>query len=217
MSETVLFQFPAACSRVTMCALEEIGLPFSDRLVNLPAGDQKQSDYLQLNPKGKVPALLHGGQVMTENAAILFFLDRQYPAAALLPHHDDPVRDNQALADLAWCSGTIHPIVRQVRNPIRFTSGDVAGVKADGTEKFTRECSAMAARIGDGWWYGERWSIIDVYLYWAYSTAAVGGFPLHPYPELARHGERVRARPSFQRTLARERAAAAAAGLEVWL
>ena len=200
-----------------MSALEEIGLPFRDRLVNLQAGGQKQPDYLQLNPKGKVPALLHDGQVMTENAAILFFLDRQHGAAALLPHHDDPVRDNQALADLAWCSGTIHPIVRQVRNPIRFTAGDTAGVKADGMEKFTRECVAMATRIGDGWWYGERWSIIDVYLHWACSTAAVGGFPLDAYPELVRHGERVRARPSFQRALNRERAAAAEAGLDMRL
>ncbi len=217
MAEIVLFQYPGACSRVTMSALEEIGLDYADRLVNLLAAGQKQPDYLQVNPKGKVPALVLDGQVMTENAAILSFLDRRHGATGLLPHDDDPVLDNQGLVDLAWCSGTIHPIVRQVRNPIRFTKGDTDGVKADGIEKFTHECAAMAARIDDRWWYGDRWSIIDVYLYWAYSTAALGGFALEPYPALLGHAERVRSRPSFQRTLARERDAAAAAGLDLRL
>ncbi len=217
MAETILFQCPGSCSRVTMTALEEIGLAFTDRFVNLGAGGQKRPEYLELNPKGKVPTLVHDGQVMTENAAILFFLDRQHGAAGLLPHHDDPIRDNQGLTDLVWCSSTIHPIVRQVRAPVRYTKGETDGIKADGTEKFAHECAAMAARIGDGWWYGERWSIVDVYLYWAYSTAALGGFPLEHYPGLLGHAERVRARPSVQRALAREREAARKAGLDMGL
>ena len=51
------------------------------------------------------------------------------------------------------------------------------------------------------------WSIVDTYLNWTYSTAAIGGFPLKDYPVLLAHAERVRARPSFQRALAREVAA----------
>ena len=210
MTETILFQYPGACSRVTMSALEEIGLPFTDRLVDL-------SDYLRVNPKGKVPTLVHDGQVMTENAAILFFLDGQHGETGLLPHHDDPMRDNQGLVDLVWCAGTIHPMVRQVRNPIRFTKGETDGIKADGMEKLAHECVAMEARIGDGWWYGDRWSIIDVYLYWACSTAALGGFPLDRYPALLGHAGRVRDRPSFGRALARERDAADRAGLSLSL
>ena len=48
---------------------------------------------------------------------------------------------------------------------------------------------------------------MDTYVYWAYSTAAAGGFPIGDYPVLTAHAERVRARPSFQRMLDRERAA----------
>ena len=217
MAEATLFQFPGACSRVTMSALEEIGLDYTDRFINLLGGGQKQSDYLEVNPKGKIPALVLDGQVMTENAAILFFLDRQHREVGLLPRSDDPIRENQGLVDLVWCSGTIHPIVRQVRNPIRWTKGETEGVKADGMEKLTRECAAMSERIGDGWWYGDSWSIIDVYLYWAYSTGAAGGFSLDPYPALLGHAERVRSRSSFQRALVRERDAAAKAGLDLSL
>lgn len=168
----VLFHFPAACSRVTMNALEEIGLEFEDRCVNLRTGVQSSAEYLAVNPDARVPALAVGGRIMTENAAILFFLDRQYPHAQLLPH-----------------------------------SGDPQGVRADGIAKLTNLGRRAAERIGGGWWYGERWSIVDTYLYWAFSTAAKGGWPLAEHPVLAEHALRVRARPAFQRALVRERAA----------
>ena len=78
------------------------------------------------------------------------------------------------------------------------------GVRADGRAKFALNCNYIASRVADGWWYGADWSIVDTYVYWAYSTAALGGFPLGDYPVLAGHAARVRARPSFQRALRRE-------------
>jgi glutathione S-transferase len=204
-----LYQFPGSCSRVTMNALEEIGLEYSEQVVNLLADEHKSATYLALNAKGKVPSLLISGKLMTESAAILAYLDRIHPQADLLPKSQDLAEANQGLIDLVWCSSTIHPIVRQIRNPMRWTSGEPSGVKAHGIEAFTRECKRMSERVGhDGWWYGHAWSIVDVYLYWAYSTSAKGGFPLLDYPLLVAHAVRVRSRPSFQRALMREVASA---------
>ena len=78
-SDIVLYMGPGSCSRVTMTALEEIGLSYEDRALNLADGQQQKPEYLALNRKGKVPALVFGGTTMTENAAILSFLDRTYP------------------------------------------------------------------------------------------------------------------------------------------
>jgi glutathione S-transferase len=202
-----LHHFPGACSRVTMNALEEIGVAYDDVGVNMRTSAQKSPEYLAVNPKGKVPAIVFDGQVMTENAAILWHLHRQYPDAGLLPRSGDPLTEHQGLSDLVWCSGTIHPIVRQIRMPIRYTSGDPEGVKADGVAKFSEECTRMSDRIGDSWWYGDDWSIIDTYLYWAYSTAQSGGFELDRFPALIAHGNRVQVRPAFMRAQAREQAA----------
>ena len=204
--QITIYPFPASCSRVTMTALEEIGLDYDERCVNIRKAEQKSPDYLALNPKGKVPSMRVDGTLMTENAAMLAFLDRQFPSARLLPRCGDPVKDNQGLIDLVWCSSTIHPNVRQVRMPVKLTTGDPAGVKEDGMAKFAAECAVMAKRIGSNWWYRDEWSIIDTYLYWAYSTAEKGGFPLANYPELVDHALRVRACPSFQRVLSREAA-----------
>ena len=199
--------FPGACSRITMTALEEIGLDYKDHTVNLRADAQHSADYLALNRKGKVPTLAMDGHVLTENAAILAFLDHSHPEAALLPRSDNPLESARGLSDLVWCSSTLHPVVRQIRNPWKLTTSDPEGVQADGLKKFAVECRHISEQVAEGWWYGRHWSIVDVYLYWAYSTAAKGGFQLDNYPHLLAHAERVRARPSFQRALAREVAA----------
>ena len=208
MTDLILYMAPGACSRVTMTALEEIGVPYEDRTLDLAAGAQFADGYLAVNRKGKVPALVAGGRLLTENAAIIAYLHRAYPDARLLPGDGDELAAARALSDVIWCASTLHPEVRQVRAPFKWTQGDPAGVKEDGLLKFAKECAYIAERVGeDGWWYGERWSIVDTYVYWAYSTARIGGFPLDEYPRLLAHAERVRARPSFGRALARELAA----------
>jgi len=215
MSQIILYHAPGACSRVTFNALEEIGVEFEDRTVDITAGEQKSASYLAVNPKGKVPALKLGHYVHTENAAILHFLNQLYPEAHLLPDAQ-AVAPNETLEDLVWCSGTLHPMVRQIRMPIRFTEGDTSGVKAHGMRHLASLLDRVADRLsGDRWWYGEQWSILDVYLYWNYSTAASGGLELERWPALYSHTARVRDRPSFTRALAREQAALQRAGMQL--
>ena len=211
-----LYHCPYACSRVTMNALEETGLDYDDQVVNLFKGEQKRPEYLAVHPGGKVPALAVDDQVLTENAAILMFLHRVAPAAKLLPAAQTPVAQAQQAADLVWCSGTVHPMVRQVRMAVRFTDGDPTGVQAKGREYLQGVCAQVSERLaGNAWWYGAQWSIVDVYLFWLFSTAASAGFPIGDYANVAGLVERVQERPSFQRAKAREEAAMAAAGVEL--
>ena len=198
--------YPGACSRVVMAAFEEAGLPFREHMVDLRNNRQKSPEYLALNPKGKVPALRFGDRVLTEAAAILARIDRENPGAGLLPHGEHGMFEDQGTIDLIWCSGTLHPMMRQIRNPSRYTGGNTEGVHANGMEKFARECGLLSERLSNGrWWYGDRWSIVDVYLNWLYTTAEKGGFPLGDYPVLLEHSARVRARPGFTRAVERER------------
>lgn len=212
--DITLYQFPGACSRVTMNALEEIGVEYGDILVNFRHMAQKKAEYLAVNPKGKVPTLIVDGQTLTENAAIIWTLHCLKPEGGLFPETDSPLASHGQRADLAWCSGTMHPIVRQIRMPMRWTTGETEGVHAHGIETMLGDCQKLSERLADGWWYGPDWSIIDTYLYWGYSTAEKGGFPLDRFPVLLGHAERVRARPSFQRVLAREQASLDEAGID---
>jgi glutathione S-transferase len=210
----LLYHFPSACSRVTMHALEAINADYDDVLVNFRTHSQAGPDYLAVNPKGKVPALAYEGQVLTENAAILWMLHEMHPTANLLPPSSNPLDRQRYLADLVWCSGTLHPMVRQVRMPMKWTTGDSAGVREHGIAALSKECELRIVQVADAWWYGDAWSIVDTYLFWAYTTAEKGGFPLDRYPVLLNHAKRVRALPSFQRVLRREQAALDRAGID---
>ena len=66
-------------------------------------------------------------RVITENASILVFLNGLVPEAGLLPAVESPVAQALQRSDLIWCAGTVHPFVRQVRMPVRYTDGDTSG------------------------------------------------------------------------------------------
>jgi len=205
-----LYHMPGACSRVTMNALEEAGLDYADVALDLMKGEQRSAEYQAINPRGKVPTLVVDGTPLSENAAIMLYLDALRPDAGLFPAAADPLARAQVWSDLIWCSATLHPMVRQVRMPIRFSATDPDSVRADGAAKLAVTLPQLEARLARApWWYGERWSILDVYLFWNYDTAD-SVIPLDDYPALRAHAGAVRARPSFFRAQAREKAALAA-------
>jgi glutathione S-transferase len=209
MPELKLFHFPGGCSRVSMTALEHVGVPFEDEMVDLMAGAHLRPDYQGINPRGKIPALLVDGELLSENAAIQLWLDETYPEAGLLPRTETAWHRAQVLSDLFWVSSVWHPYVRANKVPSRWTTGEEAPVRERGVQLLTPCVLQLEQRLtGQDWWYGQ-WSIIDVYFYWAYTTAEEGQFDLSPYPNIARHRAAVESLPAFQRALAREQAARA--------
>jgi len=80
------YMTPGSCSTGIHILLEECGLLFEAYIVNLLAGDQYKKDYLAINPKGSIPALvLDDGTALTEFSAIAWWLGRSYPKRKLLP------------------------------------------------------------------------------------------------------------------------------------
>lgn len=82
---------PMSRARITRWMLEETGLPYDE--VQLEFGtSMKSPDFLAINSMGKVPALLHDGVAITENAAICLHLADLVPALGLLPPPGTPER-----------------------------------------------------------------------------------------------------------------------------
>lgn len=225
MDDITIYFWPGACSRVTLVALEEIGLDYTAVEVGFDRDPEIKvsSRYRTINSKGEVPALAYRGRILTQSAAILHFLAAQYPTARLLP---DPgtIGINEALEDLVWCSSTLHILRRQVLNPPRFTKGELDGVREKGVESWQQALTTITDRLSkDEWWYGDQWSIVDVYLNWTFSgtrerNADLSGEPkeqdigvieqklaLAERPVLLDHARRVRSRPSFCRAIEREK------------
>jgi len=209
-----LYHTPGSCSRVTLNALEEIGLPFEDRPIDIFKGMQARPEYLAINPKAKVPALSIDGRILTETPAILWYLAQTHSAAALLPVSGDGMLAIEGLVDLSWFSNTLHVLARSARVPGRMTTGDPNLVREHTLQVLAPILRDLDQRVeSDRWWYGDAWSILDVYLAWIFDMTVGGGVAATDHPSLCAHHQRVRRRPSFERALKREEEAMEQAGI----
>lgn len=87
-----LFHSPQTRSSGALTLLEELGAPYELRVLNMKGGEQRQPAYLAVNPLGKVPAILDGDALVTEQVAIFIHLADRFPAAGLAPTAGDPLR-----------------------------------------------------------------------------------------------------------------------------
>lgn len=95
MSDTrkvTLYYAPQSRSTAALTLLEELGVPYDLKVLNLRTGEQRQPAYLAINPMGKVPAIVHQGQVITEQVAIYIYLSDLFPEAKLAVPVGDPLR-----------------------------------------------------------------------------------------------------------------------------
>ncbi|MCB1624027.1 MAG: glutathione S-transferase, partial [Pseudomonadales bacterium] len=87
-----LFHSPQTRSTSALALLEELSAPYTLHPLNMKAGEQRQSAFLAINPMGKVPAVLHGDALITEQGAITIYLADLFPEASITPALTDPLR-----------------------------------------------------------------------------------------------------------------------------
>lgn len=202
MPDYLIYHMPGACSRVVLNALEEAGLAYKDQGVALLRGAQRSPDYLSINPKGKVPVLLAGGEVLTELPVIILHLAKAHPEAELLPREK---LETEALSDLIWIAGALHPLASRSMRPAAIAPNDPEGVRSVAFEQLADHARRINERLRKApFWYGDRWSIVDMFLAWVFDLAAQLGFAREEFPALAAHAQRIEARPSFVRARERE-------------
>src|SRR5271154_3700555 len=83
-----LYYAPGTCSLATHIALEEAGAPYEAVLVDFRSQTQRSPEYLAVNPKGRVPALVTENGTLTETPALLCFVAQRFPKAELAPLAD---------------------------------------------------------------------------------------------------------------------------------
>jgi glutathione S-transferase len=88
----VLYYHPYSRAANVVWMLEEVGVPYELRRVDIMKGAHKAPDLMALNPMGKLPILTDGDAVVTESAAIALYLADRYAYERLAPSVDDPAR-----------------------------------------------------------------------------------------------------------------------------
>ncbi|MFZ6743974.1 glutathione S-transferase family protein [Undibacterium sp. JH2W] len=87
-----LFYAPQTRATGVLILLEELSATYNLQVLNMKAGEQRQSTYLAINPMGKVPALHHRGELITEQVAVFLYLADLFPQAGLTPTLDSQLR-----------------------------------------------------------------------------------------------------------------------------
>src|ERR1700754_3929321 len=92
-----LYYGPGTCALASHIALEEVGAAYTTERLDMKNNQQNSPEYLAINPKGRVPALVTDRGVLTETPAMLAFIAQSFPQAKLAPS-DDPFAFAQAQA-----------------------------------------------------------------------------------------------------------------------
>ena len=87
-----LFHSPNTRPASALILLEALGAPYQLHVLDLKRGEQREPAYLAINPMGKVPALLDGDAMVTEQGAVFLCLADRFPDAGLAPAIGDPLR-----------------------------------------------------------------------------------------------------------------------------
>ena len=209
MSAPTLYYSPGACSLAPHIALAETGEPFEATRIKFGETEQRSPAYLAINPKGRVPALVDGAFVVTENPAILQYIAKRYPAAGLWPQ--DPQDEARCAEWMAWCSSGLHIAYAHIRRPERYGTSEAA--KADIVEQgrdtvraLWQDVEAKLVASRSPWMAGETYSVADPYLFvfWNWGRGGLAYDMAVDFPAWTRHAKRMAERPAVARVLAVE-------------
>lgn len=203
--DIVLYYAPHTCALAPFITLTEAGANFTVKPVNLRKKQQFSPDFLKVNPKHKVPALVVDGRALTENVAIHPWVARNFPAARLLPA--DPWDELKALSLHSWCSGGIHPYLARVNNPAKVCDapGSEAGVVREATAALHENFAVGDELLAGRDFFFDHFTTPDAHFFWCTRRAQELGVDLSKFRNVLAHFERMQTRASVQKLNAFEK------------
>ena len=199
-----LFHSPHTRSSGVLTLLEELGAPYELRILNMKAGEQRLPGFLAVNPLGKVPTILDGETVVTEQVAIYLHLADRFPQAGLAPSIDDPKR-GAYLRWLVYYAACFEPALMD-RSMKREPAPSMQSTYGD----FDAMLGVIEAQLARSpYLLGDTVSAADIL--WGTALGWTMAFGLVPQrPVLVEYAARMNARPAAKRVEARDEELAAA-------
>nr|WP_281435146.1 glutathione S-transferase N-terminal domain-containing protein [Rhizobium lemnae] len=202
-----MFFSPGACSLASHITLREAGLPFELKRLKFAEGQQRSPDYLKVNPKGRVPALVTPEGTITETPAILFYIAQIAPDKKLAPL-DNPFELARLQAFNSFIASTVH--VAHAHGP-RGSRWATEPTSLEDMRRKVPETMRDSFRLieqdltGD-FVMGDRFTIADPYLFTMSSWLKDDAVEISEFPRVKAHFERMQARDAVREALAAEAA-----------
>ena len=203
-----LYYAPGACSFVPHALLELSGAAFEPMLVKLHKGEQQSPEYLAMNPRGQVPVLVDGDQVITQIVAIVLHLDQRLPEAGLLPKGG--IERTRVLETFIWMNNTVHPTFTHVFMPQKFTDNAEAqaAIKAYNVgiyRKLLQDIETLVANKTTPWLTGAQPGVLDAYALTFLRWGGFAGIDPTTFPATWALAQAFAAVPAVARAVEREK------------
>jgi glutathione S-transferase len=201
-----LFYAPGTCALASHIALAEAGAEYDLRRLSFRADEQRKAEYLAINPKARVPALVTERGVLTETPAILAYVAQRFPAAQLAPL-DDAFEFARVQAFNSYLCSTVHVAHAHRMRGYRWAD-DAAAIEAMQRKvpESVGACFELIERelFTGPWVMGETYTICDPYLYTLTQWLPGDGVTLDRFTKVQAHHTAMQAREAVQRALAEE-------------
>ena len=176
-------------------ALEEMGLDYELKLVNLSKGEQKAPEFLTISPNGRIPAIVDDGFAVFESGAILLYLAEK--SGRLLP--SAPQKRSQVIQWLMFQMAGIGPMQGQAVVFVRYFPEDVPQARNRYINETRRLYEVLNTRLADRQWIVDAFSIDDI-ANWSWVRSHLWArVPVEGLDNLERWMEQMRARPACAR------------------
>ncbi len=193
VGKPILYHSPQTRSSGSRVLIEELGADVELKVLDMRAGEQRQPDFLAVNPMGKVPALVDDGALITEQVAIYLYLTERFPEKGLAPPVGDPLR-GPYLRWMVFYGSSFEPacvdkaMKREPGHQGMSPYGDYDTVLRTVTDQLKRGPYLL----------GERFSAADVLWGGALNWMTIFGI-VEKTPEIAAYVERTTSRPAFRK------------------
>src|SRR5246500_2184236 len=205
-----LYYAPGTCALASHIALEEAGASYTAERLDFKANQQQSPDYLGINPKGRVPALVTDKGIITENPAILAYIAQTFPKAKLAPI-DDPFAFAQVQSFNNYLCSTVHVAHAHKGRGYRWAADEAsfADMKRM-VPKSMGACFALIERnmLKGPWVMGDTYTICDPYLFTLSGWLEGDSVDISTLPKVADHRKRMSDRLAVREVLGQELAAA---------
>lgn len=202
----IFFYSPNSCALASHIALEHTGASYEARRVDFSRNEQRSPEFLAINPKGRVPALVTDRGVLTETPAILAYICQRFPAAKLAPI-DDPFAFAQVQSFNSYLCSTVH-VAHAHRYRGHRWADDPAAIEAmkkkvpqsvgDCIELIERDMFAGPYVMGAGY------TVCDMYLFTICQWLEGDEVDIRRFPKVAQHQRRMLADPVVMKVLAQQ-------------
>lgn len=194
------------CSLASHIALLDAGAPYALQRVDFSKAEQSSANYLQINPKARVPALATAHGILTETPAMLAYIAQCFPTAKLAPL-DDPFAFAEVQSFNSYLCSTVHVAHAHRMRGYRWASEEAsfADMKRKVPEAVGACFSLIENRMLKGpWVMGDHYTIADPYLFTLAQWLETDGVDPKSVPRVTAHRTRMSERANVRRAIAEE-------------